>query len=64
MKAARGSRYKLIRFNGQADEMYDLASDPFEEVNLLHSDSLVWSGDVRSWPVPASAAHVLQRLHR
>ncbi|MEM7305775.1 MAG: sulfatase-like hydrolase/transferase [Planctomycetota bacterium] len=35
-KAVRGERYKLVRiFNGGADELYDLQTDPYEAVNLL-----------------------------
>ncbi|MEM8709740.1 MAG: sulfatase-like hydrolase/transferase [Planctomycetota bacterium] len=34
-RAVRGERYKLIRETGEADEFYDLQSDPFEANNLL-----------------------------
>jgi arylsulfatase A-like enzyme len=35
LRAARETRYKLIREEGHADEFYDLLVDPFEGTNLL-----------------------------
>ncbi len=34
-RAVRGPRFKLIREDGQPDELYDLLVDPFETTNLL-----------------------------
>ena len=34
-RAVRNDQFKLIRIDGQTDELYDLFSDPFETVNLL-----------------------------
>lgn len=34
-RALANSRYKLIDFTAQADEFYDLATDPYEATNLL-----------------------------
>ena len=35
MRAVRGQRFKLIRFDPCHEELYDLDADPFEHVNLL-----------------------------
>jgi len=35
MQAVRGARYKLLRFDPCREELYDLARDPLEQVNLL-----------------------------
>lgn len=35
MRAVRGPRYKLIRLDPCREELYDLASDPFEHADLL-----------------------------
>lgn len=34
-RALRDSRYKLIRFNNNVDEFYDLQTDPYEVTNLF-----------------------------
>ena len=34
-RAVRGEQYKLIRIDGEADQLYDLWNDPFETANLL-----------------------------
>lgn len=47
-QALRDDRYKLIRYEGEPDELYDLLEDPFERTNLM--------------PVPASDAELTARL--
>ena len=39
MHALRGDRYKFVRYQGiwDVDELYDLAEDPLESRNLIHS---------------------------
>ncbi len=70
-QAVRNARFKLIQFNTGVQEMYDLATDPYEGTNLLagilgsvqQSNYLALSAQLKAWnptPQPEIQSYRLQ----